>query len=431
MKTDTHSPDTAMRTCVNLCCYGGPGLSSAIEQTEDKEGVVAQAIYNTSTVFDDLVIFDRCHFVIGEFSELIGLAFLTRGHLAHLLKTRAITLYRLSQPPVFFRPGIDETVDAEGFFLPAVFADMEGKEKPKKDSEKEFDEVLGSVQIPGVTDVLVQAKTLILDSVEELSVSYQDIGRSTLNDVRAWSNQSVHANGIHDAIGSANEIARLLGSVMADLGLKFIFPSSYSTFIGNENNPLLQVFENQFLFNLAAEITQRVDASDYHIASETCAAIKLASISQQFQETSHESLLKKQLERNPLRLIELNGMPHPGGYLVKHIDKCGEFLDLIFSKNANEFRSWYHSHADKPDEVEKAYIQLLSERGFTERGPARVIRYLISTGGGLLPGIGLVAGPVLSALDMFFLDRVLSPKRPKLFIEQMKSILTPIKAFTT
>jgi hypothetical protein len=54
--------------------------------------------------------------------------------------------------------------------------------------------------------------------------------------------------------------------------------------------------------------------------------------------------------------------------------------------------------------------------------PARVIRYIVTTLIGLIPGYGMAAGLIASLADSFLTDRVLGKNGARFFIDELKAL---------
>jgi hypothetical protein len=50
------------------------------------------------------------------------------------------------------------------------------------------------------------------------------------------------------------------------------------------------------------------------------------------------------------------------------------------------------------------------------------MRFLVTAGVGMIPGIGSAVGTALGAIDSFWLDRWLSGTSPKFFIDQLRQL---------
>lgn len=394
-----HVSEAETRSYVNLTCYAGAGLGAGPFRHSSAEhgDLLASSIINGSKLFNDLLLFDQCQFVVSDFSELLSIAFLAHDEMATLITNGLIKLYRIREHPVFFRPGVVAKTDKEGFFFP------------------------GLIQGEG-------EQAYVSTDADISQESYRTIGESTLSDLRAWFNENMIAEGhLDDRAQDNSAFAELLGMMMKDKKIDYLFPSYYSGL--KTDAPALEIFQHQFLLNFVEHLTQKLGSTDYRIPSDESIEIKFARLSQEIRsrEDHGTDILQNSplgTPNSPLRLIQLNGVPDPAGYLLHHRERCSSYIALLSSKNARNFRSWFHGNAgNDPDDIVSAYIELLSAQGVVTRGRGRTLRYLVASGAGLIPVVGPIAGLVLSAFDMFFLEHIFSRKRPKLFIEELKRTL--------
>jgi hypothetical protein len=124
-------------------------------------------------------------------------------------------------------------------------------------------------------------------------------------------------------------------------------------------------------------------------------------------------------------LSELHEAVLPGYPTIKEVVDAGErsfdeFLLLL--EKAEKFRSWVHKVS--PDaRLVSEYIRAISAEGWTSSLPAKVVRFMISTGVGLAAPI---AGVAVSAADSLLLDKISSGWRPSHWVEgRLKEFLTP------
>ena len=428
-----HVSEAETRSYVNLTCYAGAGLGAGPFRHSSAEhgDLLASSIINGSKLFNDLLLFDQCQFVVSDFSELLSIAFLAHDEMATLITNGLIKLYRIREHPVFFRPGVVAKTDKEGFFFPGLIQGEGEQAYVSTDAEQAFDLAMATVKIENVSEIVKANKKFILENTTDLDISqesYRTIGESTLSDLRAWFNENMIAEGhLDDRAQDNSAFAELLGMMMKDKKIDYLFPSYYSGL--KTDAPALEIFQHQFLLNFVEHLTQKLGSTDYRIPSDESIEIKFARLSQEIRsrEDHGTDILQNSplgTPNSPLRLIQLNGVPDPAGYLLHHRERCSSYIALLSSKNARNFRSWFHGNAgNDPDDIVSAYIELLSAQGVVTRGRGRTLRYLVASGAGLIPVVGPIAGLVLSAFDMFFLEHIFSRKRPKLFIEELKRTL--------
>jgi hypothetical protein len=104
---------------------------------------------------------------------------------------------------------------------------------------------------------------------------------------------------------------------------------------------------------------------------------------------------------------------------------CGDLdlaklLKLRNSRAGEDFRVWLNSlDTDDPITIAREYIALLRAVPVTQSLPVRLIRYVIATVAGLVPPVGLIAGPVASAVDSFLVDRLFAKRSARIFIDEL------------
>jgi len=122
-------------------------------------------------------------------------------------------------------------------------------------------------------------------------------------------------------------------------------------------------------------------------------------------------------------LRELAGVPDVAeAVLQKQLDLLS-LLDLRRTSSAEQFRAWFHDNcAGDPVTTAKAYIDLLSHVPKLQTRTAKILRFLITTGLGLIPVVGAALGTAASAVDAFAVDNISQRNSPKFFIEQLKQL---------
>jgi hypothetical protein len=98
-------------------------------------------------------------------------------------------------------------------------------------------------------------------------------------------------------------------------------------------------------------------------------------------------------------------------------------------RKATKFKEWLTKQNPTADLI-KEYYKESTKESFIDKLPAKSIRWAIFTGLGfaidaIIPGsVGKVAGTTLSALDAFYIDKLIKGWNPTCFIEEnMKSLL--------
>jgi hypothetical protein len=122
-------------------------------------------------------------------------------------------------------------------------------------------------------------------------------------------------------------------------------------------------------------------------------------------------------------LREVADVPDIGeGVLAKEVP-IDQVLRLRTSRAGEQFREWFHRNA-RGDAVTvcREFAKLLGEVPAVQRLPARVLRFIVTTGLGAIPIVGPVVGAVAGAVDSFFLERWLKGGSPKFFIENLRQL---------
>jgi hypothetical protein len=103
-----------------------------------------------------------------------------------------------------------------------------------------------------------------------------------------------------------------------------------------------------------------------------------------------------------------------------------EFLPVL--AQARKFRDWAGSLAENAS-LMKEYYRALSVQTWLDKLPGKTTRWSVFTGAGLaldslgLGGIGTLGGISLSALDSFFLDRLVKGWRPNQFVDRLQDFV--------
>jgi hypothetical protein len=129
------------------------------------------------------------------------------------------------------------------------------------------------------------------------------------------------------------------------------------------------------------------------------------------------------LEEQFARVVTLAGLPHFASARKVNVEKL---LEVRESKECIEFRSWLTKVGTISDEEVVSMIKGIRNRlgAMVDTGAGKVLRFAATTALGLIPGAGMVVGPVAGALDSFLVEKVfpssgvvafLAQKYPSLF----------------
>lgn len=123
-----------------------------------------------------------------------------------------------------------------------------------------------------------------------------------------------------------------------------------------------------------------------------------------------------------MQLKEVNNVPDVASAILdkplgERSSALGEVMKVKRSRDGAAFRNWFHANCrDNPNDVARHYIEILKATPAVSKLPARIVRFLVTSGLGLNPPAGWVA----SAIDGFFVDRWFRGNSPKFFIENLK-----------
>jgi hypothetical protein len=132
------------------------------------------------------------------------------------------------------------------------------------------------------------------------------------------------------------------------------------------------------------------------------------------------SLSPKVKEERLRRVIELRGLPSIADQNQIAIN-AKRLLQIRDSPECVEFRNWLANADEASDEEIEGFSRSISTRigTFIRSSTGRTLRFLCTTGAGIIPMGGLIAGPVISAIDQFLLEKVFPYSGPVAFIDSM------------
>lgn len=118
-------------------------------------------------------------------------------------------------------------------------------------------------------------------------------------------------------------------------------------------------------------------------------------------------------------LFEVNNLPD---FSSIDLTQEGAFEDLhkaTVSKEAESFRKWFHTREGwSENEILKEYISVIQQVPWTQKLPTRVLRFIITSALGFVPGVGHAA----SFVDSFIIDRAFRKDSPKFFIDDLHQL---------
>jgi len=133
---------------------------------------------------------------------------------------------------------------------------------------------------------------------------------------------------------------------------------------------------------------------------------------------------KNQAQDSLITLKEIADIPGYGEAVLQKKIEFKEILKIKESKNGKEFRNWFHSNCNGGDDksIAKEYIKILQDTEKISSLPVRILRFIITTGVGLIPGVGSILGPSATLFDSFFMEKWGHGNSPKFFINDLKQI---------
>ncbi|NGZ97875.1 MAG: hypothetical protein CV089_17425 [Nitrospira sp. WS110] len=118
-------------------------------------------------------------------------------------------------------------------------------------------------------------------------------------------------------------------------------------------------------------------------------------------------------------LFEINDIPDFSDVDLIEDGRFSVLHKVTLSSKANSFRKWFHSRESWNErDVLKEYLTVIQEIPWTQKLPTRILRFITTTGLGLIPGVGQVA----SFIDSFICDRAFRKDSPKFFIDDIRQL---------
>lgn len=136
---------------------------------------------------------------------------------------------------------------------------------------------------------------------------------------------------------------------------------------------------------------------------------------------AQRSFARSQAEESFVVLREIADIPDIGeGVLDKQVP-IDDLLKLKHSRNGEQFRNWFHKNCrTNPIATAREYTTLLRTIPRIQSLPLKVMRFILTTAIGAVPGLGQVLGGVAGAVDSFFIEKLLRGSSPKFFIEDLR-----------
>lgn len=120
------------------------------------------------------------------------------------------------------------------------------------------------------------------------------------------------------------------------------------------------------------------------------------------------------------RIATIGGLPGVDGLPAGSTIDVDRLLKLREDAECGELRRWLRNVDSETDEEINARFGSVRARlaAAVESRGGRVVRFLITSGAGAIPVVGLAAGPLLSAGDAFLLERIIGKPGPATFLSR-------------
>lgn len=126
------------------------------------------------------------------------------------------------------------------------------------------------------------------------------------------------------------------------------------------------------------------------------------------------------------RIAALENLPDLANSIATGDLDLAEAWTFRNQRTACQFRQWFDKIGpDDPKRFEQEYVRTLRTDGFWDRGPTKVLRFIVVQGTGLVfagmtGGASILASMGLSVADSFLLDKVRIGFQPRYFIDDVR-----------
>jgi hypothetical protein len=126
-------------------------------------------------------------------------------------------------------------------------------------------------------------------------------------------------------------------------------------------------------------------------------------------------------EEQLTRVLKIAGLPDFTTALANRNVNVPKLLELRESSECLEFRQWISTLGLVSDkEVKERVTSIRARLGNLIQAPeGRFTRLLVTTGLGLIPGLGTVAGVAAGIVDTFLLEKILPNSGPLAFVSKL------------
>jgi hypothetical protein len=126
--------------------------------------------------------------------------------------------------------------------------------------------------------------------------------------------------------------------------------------------------------------------------------------------------------------LDYANIPDIAAPLLADRDEMAKFIKLTRSRDAKEFRRWFHGNSNLSEkDLVKAYVDLLHETPRVQGLGGKSLRMAVSVGLSVF-GFGLISDAATSAIDNFVLDKFVREPGAKFFLEAFRKFSGKIKS---
>ena len=121
------------------------------------------------------------------------------------------------------------------------------------------------------------------------------------------------------------------------------------------------------------------------------------------------------------RVLEITGLPDIEGALAAGEVDIRKLVEIVETRECQDFRDWLRTVDSEEDDQIKERVESLRERlrAAVHGGSGKAVRFGVSALAGQIPVAGLVAGPAVSVVDSFLLERIVRLPGPTTFLSRL------------
>ncbi len=169
-----------------------------------------------------------------------------------------------------------------------------------------------------------------------------------------------------------------------------------------------------------AEVSSRFAEMEAYSALNGFIDNDLALVCERLDFLAH-SISPETKERQFRRVLEIAGLADVASAAPGKRVSFARVLEIRESDECREFRQWLPTIETRSDSEIKERLGGIRARlgNLLQTGGGRTLRFLVTSGIGFTPVIGLIAGPVAGAMDSFLVDKVLTKSGLVAFISRL------------